>query len=518
MARKRVAIVGSGCAGIGAAWALNTSTEHEVHIFEADESLGGHTNTVPFKHGDRKTTVDTGFIVYNTATYPNLIRFFESLDVKTAATDMTFGVSRDGGVFEWAGTSVDSIFAQRANIVSPRMWRMLYDVLRFNQYALDLLRRENDGTASPASTRTANGSAKPPKTPQRLETIGEYLDREKYSQTFRDDYLIPMTAAVWSTSPEKCSLNFPAVTLVRFMWNHHLLSSVSARPQWRTIPGGSQQYIDKALADFPPERIHLNRPVTGTEDINGKVILQFEDSEDLFDHVVLACHGDTAHTIIQDGGTQEERDVLSGFSTSTNMAYLHSDPKLLPKNRRAWSAWNLLTSSSKTGAAATDPGAVCLTYNMNILQHIPTSEYGNVLVTLNPIHKPDPETIQGSWVYSHPLYTPSAIAAQKQLARIQNTRGISYAGAWTKYGFHEDGFSSGLAVAVEHLGATLPWDFVDSTFARGRRPPLTFADRMARMAIYGFGWGVFWYEVVFWVLGLQFLFRSGSGSAKQGKA
>lgn len=202
------------------------------------------------------------------------------------------------------------------------MWRMIFDIVRFNQYALDLLSLEEESEESPTGV---NGVDLKPDRPQRQESIGRYLEREGYSTAFRDDYLIPMTAAVWSTSPEKCSLEFPAVTLVRFLWNHHLLSTVAARPSWRTIPGGSQQYIDAVMKDFPQDKVHLNKPVTAIEDINGKIILQSDEEEDLFDHVILACHGDQAFDIIQDGGTEEERAILGSFQTNENVAYLHSD-------------------------------------------------------------------------------------------------------------------------------------------------------------------------------------------------
>lgn len=235
---------------------------------------------------------------------------------------MTFGVSRDEGLFEWSGTSLGSIFAQWSNLFSLRMWRMIFDIIRFNQYALDLLANEDE---SEVDVSGVSGVTEKSKKPQDVESIGHYLQREGYSDSFRDDYLIPMAAAVWSTSPDKTSLNFPAITLIRFLWNHHLLSTLATRPAWMTIPGGSQQYIDAVLKDFPKDSIHLNSRVIGVEDINGKVILQFEEEEELFDHVVLACHGDQAMEIIKDSGTEEERSILSGFKTSQNVAYLHSD-------------------------------------------------------------------------------------------------------------------------------------------------------------------------------------------------
>jgi predicted NAD/FAD-binding protein len=391
---------------------------------------------------------------------------------------MTFGVSRDQGRFEWAGTSLSAIFAQRRNIFSLRMWRLIFDIIRFNQFALDVLAQDEESENDPTST-----SVKPAAEP-RHESIGEYLTREGYSQTFRDDYLIPMTAAVWSTSPDKCSLQFPAVTLIRFLWNHHLLSTISRRPDWLTIPGGTRQYIDVVLKDFLKERIHLNANITAlTPTKSGPVTITVNGKEQTFDHIVLATHGDQALDILRPVATKEEIDILSGFQTSRNIAVLHSDTSLMPRRRVAWSSWNYITESPFPPTGEGNISKVCLTYCMNILQHIPEKKHGPVLVTLNPLNMPDPRLAQGIWEYSHPLYNSAAIRSQKLLPKIQNTRNISYCGAWTKYGFHEDGFSSGLSVATNHLGAKLPFDFVDSTFSRGRRPVLTLKNHIARSLV-----------------------------------
>ncbi|KAI1460763.1 FAD/NAD(P)-binding domain-containing protein [Annulohypoxylon moriforme] len=468
--RKKVAIIGSGSAGIGALWALNR-THHDVYLYEADDRLGGHTNTVEWKKGKFTTLVDTGFIVLNTATYPNFINFLKSIRVKTVPTQMTFGVSRDHGKFEWAGTNLDSIFCQKRNLFSLRMWRLIFDIIRFNQFALDLLKDDDEESYS------ASKGAAP------LETIGQYLDREGYSETFRNDYLIPMTAAVWSTSPDKCTLEFPAVTLVRFMWNHHLLSTVATRPDWLTLEGGAKSYIDAVMSGFPPNHLFLKTAVKYlTNDKNGRVRLHLENGKtEVFDHVILATHGDQAYQIIKPSATPEEETIMSSFKTSENTCILHSDLSHMPKRQNSWSAWNYLTVSSPwTGR---DIDQVSLTYNMNILQHIPREGFGDVLVTLNPIQEPKPETIQGRYSYSHPLYNPTTIQAQQALPRIQNTRGISYAGAWTKYGFHEDGFSSGIYAASAHLGAKLPFEFVDSTYSRGKKPKFGIADLFVKLII-----------------------------------
>ena len=407
----------------------------------------------------------------------NFIAFLKEIGIRTKDTDMTFGVSRDQGLFEWAGTSLGAIFAQKENIFSFRMWQMIFDIVRFNQFALDLLAVEPESEVDPSG---ASGSASHAQKPKQ-QSIGEYLDQHNYSDAFKNDYLIPMTASVWSTSPDKASLEFPAITLIRFLWNHHLLNTIAARPTWRTIPGGSNQYIDAVLSDFPKENIHLSTPVTSVRNELGKVGLKIASGQtEVFDHVILATHGDTATNIIRPSATPEEIDIMSAFQTSTNTAVLHSDLSLMPQREIAWSAWNYITRSPSLGQ---DP-TVCLTYWINLLQHIPSSVFGPVLVTLNPLHKPDPALTQGEWTYHHPLYNAAAIRSQGLLPKIQNTREISYAGAWTKYGFHEDGFSSGLKVAVEHLGAELPFEFVDSTFSRGRRPKMGWMDWIVRLLIY----------------------------------
>ena len=391
---------------------------------------------------------------------------------------MTFGVSRDQGKFEWAGTSLASIFAQKKNIFSMRMWKLIFDIIRFNEFALDILINEDESESDPTQETDKNGK-RPPQ-----ESIGEYLDREGYSQTFRDDYLIPMTAAVWSTSPDKCSLHFPAITLIRFLWNHHLLTTIAERPDWMTIPGGTNQYIDAVLQDFPKNRIHIKSKVSAVVPTkSGTITISVNGKEDTFDHVILATHGDQALNILRPVATNEEMNILSGFRTSRNIAVLHADTSLMPRRKVAWSAWNYITESPFPPTGQGNVSNICLTYWMNLLQHIPQSKYGPILVTLNPLHMPDPRLAQGIWEYSHPLYNSDAIRSQKLLPRIQNTRSVSYCGAWTKYGFHEDGFSSGLAAAVNHLGAELPFEFVDSTFSRGRRPKLIWENHLLRLVI-----------------------------------
>jgi len=363
---------------------------------------------------------------------------------------------------------------------------MIFDIIRFNQFALDLLKDEEKSQVYTNGFENGNGVHND----QEQETIGQYLEREGYSDGFRDDYLIPMTAAVWSTSPDKCSLEFPAITLVRFMWNHHLLTTIGARSQWLTTVNGSKSYIDTVMKGFPPNHVFLNTPVESvSNDASGKVLLHLRNGKtETYDHVILATHGDTAREVISSTATPREMKIMSAFHTSENTAILHSDLSLMPERRVAWSSWNYMTLSSTpsrsiTPARSGNIDQVCLTYNMNILQHIPVSTFGDVLVTLNPLHLPPPEKVQGRYTYSHPLYTAAAIRSQELLPQIQNKRGISYCGAWTKYGFHEDGFSSGLKVAMDHLGADLPFEFRDSTFVRGKRPAIGVRGWILRLLI-----------------------------------
>jgi predicted NAD/FAD-binding protein len=521
--RRKVAIIGSGCAGLGAAWALR-NTDYEVHIFEKSPKLGGHTNTQPFRAAGTTVQVDTGFIVMNAATYPNFIRFLKDVGVDPVETEMTFGVSRDNGAFEWSGEG-QGIFAQRRNLFRLRHWRMIFDIIRFNQFALDLLADDDEGVA------TRLGSSVEGRKQLRDLTIGQYLEKEGYSRSFRDDYLIPMTAAVWSTSPDKTSLEFPAHTLVRFMWNHHLLSTLAVRPPWLTIAGGSQRYIDAIIKGYPAGKLHIHTSCEVANILRPSVAgdtgvtVSWIDSEsgriegDMFHHAILASHGDDVLPLLAKHGSQsnitpntesliksssglqyvsqEEFEVFSAFQTSENVCYLHSDLSLMPRRRATWTAWNYLTHSAPSKLS--HPAGVSLTYCMNILQHLPESQLGPVLVTMNPQHAPDPALTQGKFLYRHPLYTVEAVHAQKRLDALQNTRGVSYCGAWTKYGFHEDGFSSGLKVAMDHLGAKLPFEFVDSTFSRGHKPDLGWKDYVVRLILMV---AMVWIPIIEFFLGL----------------
>ncbi|KOS21803.1 hypothetical protein ESCO_002173 [Escovopsis weberi] len=475
--RKKVAIIGSGCSGIAALWALNR-TYHDVYLYEASDRLGGHTNTVQWRVGKYTTAVDAGFVILNSSTYPNFLNFLNKVGVQTEPTDLSFAVSRDQGMFEWAYRNLNTIFCQRSNLFSPRMWRTLFDIFRFNQFALDLLDNEDDFESYRAGNDPIRGGG------GALETIGEYLEREGYSDGFRDDYLIPLTASVWTTSPDKCVLEFPASTLVRFLWNHHLLSITNRHSRWLTLKDGARSYIDAVMKGFPPNHLFLNTGVRYvTNDAHGLVLVHLENGrKDVYDHVIIATQGDQALSMLGPQATELERSILSCFQTSQNEVFLHSDTSLMPQSKKAWSSWNFLTMSYPSLRKA-NMDKVCVTYNMNMLQHIPRYPFGHVLVTLNPVQRPSPTKTQGRFFYTHPRFTSAAVRAQRRLPSIQNKRGISFAGAWTKYGFHEDAFSSGLQVAQDHLGALLPFEYKDATYSRGRIPRLGLTAHLLRFLI-----------------------------------
>ena len=415
----KVAIIGSGISGLGCAHALLAERRHgvQVTLFEAERRLGGHTNTVDVRLDGIEHPVDTGFLVFNERTYPNLIRLLAELGVPTAKSDMSFAVSvptGGGRRIEWAGTDLASVFAQRRNLASPRFLGMLADILRFNRQA----------------TRIAQGAEAVGQ-----QTLGEFLDRHRYGENFRRWYLLPMAAAIWSC-PMRTMLAYPLATFVRFCHNHGLLQ-VEDRPQWYTVAGGARQYVQKIAA-----RLADLRPGTPVLEVRrneaaGKVSVRTAAGVEAFDQVVLACHGDQSAALLADADEAEQR-LLAGACYQPNRAVLHTDTRLMPRLRAVWSSWNYISD----GAA--DP-AVSVTYLLNKLQPLPFRT--PVFVSLNPLVEPAPETVIAEFEYSHPIFDARMIEAQQRLAEVQGRRRVWLAGAWTGYGFHEDGLKSGLAVA-----------------------------------------------------------------------
>ena len=419
---RRIAVVGSGIAGLSAAWLL--SQGHEVTLYEADDRLGGHSHT-QIAAG---VAVDTGFIVFNPQTYPNLCALFEHLGVATHDTEMTFAVSLDGGRLEYSGTDLGGLFAQKRNLVSPRYWSMLRDLSRFYAHA-------------PRDLPTLGG-----------QTLGAYLDRLGCGTPFREDHLYPMAAAIWSSDVGDIP-GFPAASFIAFCENHGLLK-FSGRPTWRTVKGGSREYVAKITAPFA-HAIRRHCPVYAIRRDDRGVSLTSAAGEERFDDVVIATHADQALTMLVDADADERR-LLGAIRYRQNHAVLHSDPVLMPRRRRVWSSWNY---ASESHAATRETGArgpaLSVTYWMNRLQHIPDET--PLFVMLNPVIEPDPALVHARMDYEHPLLDSAAIAAQRQLWSLQGKRRAWFCGAHFGAGFHEDGLQSGLAVAEQLGGIARPW-------------------------------------------------------------
>ncbi|KIM28926.1 hypothetical protein M408DRAFT_125397 [Serendipita vermifera MAFF 305830] len=394
----KIAVVGSGCAGLGAVYALNEYSSHEVHLYEADSRPGGHANTIKFTNPDNgeSTMVDTAFMVFSPPSYPNFTRLLRLLNVSVAETSMSFSLTRDNGQFEWA-SDISSFFCQTSNLFNPRVWRMLWDILRFNACARRFI---VEYEASP----TANEM-----------TIGEYLTKNGYSDAFRDDYLMPLTAAIWSTSPETCATGYTAQSLLRYLHNHHLLQLFS-KPLWLTIKGGSIEYVNKIVDSLPAGAWRPSTPVTSVSShvVDGKhrvTLVTHDGKSEEYDHVILATHSDTTLQILSAGGlvTEEERRVLGGFSWTKNEAVLHSDTAVMPKNKSAWSAWNYYTYSKpqEKGTVTGNSDIVTVTSSMNVLQHVDITKYGPIFSTLNPRHDLKHDLIQARVAYDHPAFDAS---------------------------------------------------------------------------------------------------------------
>jgi predicted NAD/FAD-binding protein len=414
----RIAIVGSGISGLSAAWLL--SRRHQVTLFEAENRLGGHTHTVDVTLDGQTFPVDTGFLVFNHRTYPELTRLFDTLGVETVASDMSFSVRLDQPELEWAGTSLGTVFGQRANLARPDFWRMLRDILRFNREAV----REPALASSMA--------------------LGDYLRSRGYGKPFIEWYLLPMAAAIWSC-PASQMLEFPLASFVTFCRNHGLLQ-VTNRPQWRTVKGGGREYVNRLAAGIG--EIHLGQPVEALRPRCGKIELVSGSVSGIYDQVVLASHSDQSRTILAAHYPAQVR-LLRQMPYQPNRAVLHSDASVLPRRRNLWAAWNY-----QSGHSALSERPVAVHYLINRLQPLPTET--PVIVSLNPLQEPDPSRIQGEFHYSHPVFTRHAASIQRQIAAGNGRDGIWLAGAWLGYGFHEDGLASALRVAHQ-LDAAAPW-------------------------------------------------------------
>jgi len=432
--RLEIAVVGTGISGLSCAWLL--SQRHQVTVYEAASRVGGHTHTVDVDCDGRQVPVDTGFIVYNEPAYPNLTALFGALGVPTAASDMSFAVSLDHGRYEYAGSDLAGLLAQPGNLIKPRFWSMAGGLLRFYRQAPRDLAMMGD------------------------MTLDEYLDAKGYGRAFRNDHLYPLTAAVWS-SPARDAGRQPAAAFVRFCMNHGLLQ-LTGRPIWRTVQGGSREYVSRLTASFR-DAILVGRPVARVHRHDGGVdVAEPDGNVKRFDHVVLACHADTALKLLAKPDPIEQR-LLGAFRYSRNEAVLHTDEALMPRRRAAWASWNYLAD------VAEDDRRLSVTYWMNRLQPLDTKT--QLFVTLNPLREPRAGTVISREVYEHPLFDVETGRAQQGLWQLQGRVNTWFCGAYFGAGFHEDGLQAGLAVAEDLGGLRRPWEVAGDSARIVRGPP-----------------------------------------------
>ncbi|MES9993665.1 MAG: FAD-dependent oxidoreductase [Candidatus Thiodiazotropha sp.] len=416
----KIAVIGSGISGLSAAWLLHQ--KHQITLYEAADYLGGHTHTVDVTLDGATHPVDTGFLVYNDLTYPNLIKLFDHLGIETHETEMSFSVSVPEADLEWAGANLGTLFAQRRNLIRLNYWRMLQEIVHFNSRAQTLLDWSE----------------------QRRVTLGGLLDRQGYSAWFRSWYLLPMAAAIWSSSPDEI-LGFPAATFLRFCINHRLLQ-IKGRPQWRSLINGGRSYVEK-LAQ--PLDVRLNAAVDSVTREGDRVVVASNQSHTLYDAVIFATHAPDTLRMLKDADPRE-RALLGAFDYQPNTAVLHTDRRFLPTRESLWSAWNYL-SLGETGHT------VCVSYLLNRLQRLPFET--PLMVTLNPDAQRMPRDPIATYQYDHPIFNQSAIDAQGVLKSIQGRNRAWFCGAWCGYGFHEDGLKSALRI-IGDFNVEAPWKAV----------------------------------------------------------
>jgi len=434
---KNIAIIGSGIAGLSAAWLL--SKKNQVTIYEKKNKLGGHANTININYNKDNleenipVSVDTGFIVYNNKNYPNLKNFFKTLGVDSIDSDMSLSISLNNGIYEYSGSGLGGIFGQKKNVTNLNQWKLLFDIFRFKKIASNYIEKATNDNS----------------------VIGEWLKHNNFSSYFINRYIIPIASAIWSCS-NKNALLFPTKAFLYFFYHHGLLN-ISDRPKWKTVKHGSQQYVEKIIqnSNFKYE---VNSYIKAVIPKNNSVILKLRDKEINYDHVIMACHADETTKLLKEAN-QNIYKILNYFKFSRNIAVLHSSKKFMPKNKSLWSSWNYSSPYLKNNLVIDKP--IQITYWMNLLQSI--DKKLPLFVTLNPEEGSiDQKNIFKKISYQHPILDENALKGQPLIESIQGLNNIWFAGAWTKFGFHEDGIKSGLAIA-EKLGCNIPWKFDNKT-------------------------------------------------------
>ena len=446
MGKKKIAIIGAGISGLGCAYALRQDPSIEITVYESGDHIGGHSNTVDFslETPDGKIThgVDTGFLVFNRKTYPRLVRLFEEIHAPVVDSEMSFSVSIEATKksgkqkkIEWAGNNLNSFFGHRSNLLSLSFWRMAYDILRFNKLATELAHQKI-------------GADQEFLEPD--ECIADFLNRHRFSKSFRENYFLPMIGAIWSCSVEQM-LEFPIHTMVRFCHNHGLLQ-IQNRPQWLTVAGGSREYVKRLVNILEQHQITITRDavvrVNASTDDQPQVEVIGSNGSAWFDEVVMACHSDQSLDLVH-GIHQDARNILAAIPYQKNRALLHTDRNFLPEAEHCWAAWNY---TAKSGVSPTSKQHVSVNYFINRLQPLPEALAKTpIIVSLNPLTEPDHKLVHAEIHYAHPVFDMCAIQAQKELPLIQGNHSIWYCGAWTGFGFHEDGLRSGELVANDLL-------------------------------------------------------------------
>lgn len=423
MGIQRVAVIGAGISGLTSAWLL--STKYNVSLYERNDWHGGHAHTVdaPESGTDLIHAIDTGFVVYNEKNYPNLIALFEYFNIATQPTDMSFAVSLNQGELEYSGSGFNGLFAQRRNLISPGHWRLLLDIVAFNKDAKAFLEQP----------------------PQTSLSLGEFLTQHQHSTKLQQHYLLPMGAAIWSC-PVETMLNFPAYSFLKFCDNHGLLD-LKNRPKWRTVTGGSKNYVNKILAEIQG-KVELHHQADSVKRGTNHITIKCGNEEQSYDAVVFACHADEALALLQQP-TASEQEILGCFKYEENETWLHSDERLMPKTKRVWSCWNYLAQWSEQSAPV-----MSATYWANRLHRLECDT--DFFISLNPPLAPASDKVIGKFNYSHPIFDQQAVAAQQQLLHIQGEKMAWFCGSYAKYGFHEDGLASAIDTC-SLLGVTPPW-------------------------------------------------------------